>query len=56
MDTTATPAADHVVLDGNDNVVETGISRVAALRLIDWMSVNDKAAGPFRCVPIEDAR
>lgn len=55
-----TPAADtaYVVLDGSDSVVESGVTYVAALRLIDWMTVHDTAAGPFRCVPLPrtDAR
>lgn len=54
------PAADaaYVVLDGSDSVVESGVTYVAALRLIDWMTVHDTAAGPFRCVPLTttDAR
>lgn len=54
------PTADtaYVVLDGTDSVVESGVTYVAALRLIDWMTVHDTAAGPFRCVPLTatDAR
>jgi hypothetical protein len=53
------PAAvpsSYVVLDGTDSVVESGVTHVAALRLIDWMTVHDTTAGPFRCMPLTDAR
>jgi hypothetical protein len=54
----ASAETEYVVLDGTDSIVESGVTYVAALRLIDWMTVHDTTAGPFRCVPLTttDAR
>lgn len=39
----------YYIYDGAGNVADVSESQVQAFRLLDWLTANDTANGPFHC-------
>lgn len=44
----------YAVYNGANELIETVDTNTAALRLIDWLVINESAMGPYRFTPIHE--